>query len=89
MHIPLYELTHFNGCILTKIAHAILVKIPVEMCQFTKIPMTRLNMSLMLQNFSQCMLTTMVFFLVLRHQQYTISHCQAMENECTVLFLSV
>ena len=40
--------------ILTKIARDILIKIPVEMCQFTRIPMTRWNVSFMLQNFSQC-----------------------------------
>ena len=37
-----------------KIARAILVKMPVEMCQFTKMAITGLNMSFMLQNFSQC-----------------------------------
>ena len=30
------------------------VKIPVEMCPFTRIPMTRLKLSFILQNFSQC-----------------------------------
>ena len=40
--------------ILARIAQAILVKIPIEMCQFTKVPMTRLNESFVLQNFSQC-----------------------------------
>ena len=39
--------------ILARITWTILVKIPIEMCQSTRIPMTRLNMSIMLQNFSQ------------------------------------
>ena len=34
--------------VLTRIARAIFVKIPVEMYQFTRIPMIRLNISLML-----------------------------------------
>ena len=33
---------------------AILEKIPVEMRQLTRIPMRRLNVSLMLENFCQC-----------------------------------
>ena len=37
-----------------RIARAIFVKITrVEMCQFTRMPMTLLNVSFMLQNFSQ------------------------------------
>ena len=39
---------------MTRIARAILVKIPVEMCQFTGIPMTRFKVAFTLQNFCQC-----------------------------------
>ena len=46
--------------ILTMITPAIFVKIPAEMCQFTRIPMTCLNVSLMLQNFSQCMVNKII-----------------------------
>ena len=44
---------HILTGILMRIARYILVKIPVELCQFTKVPMTRLNLSLVLQNVSQ------------------------------------
>ena len=44
---------HISACILTKMALAILVKIHAEMCQFTRIPSTRLNVSLILLYFSQ------------------------------------
>ena len=40
--------------VLTRIARAILVKIPVEICQFTRIPMARLKVSFSVgENFSQ------------------------------------
>ena len=45
---------HISTVYLTRIACAILVKIPVGMCQFTRIPMTRLSVSIMLVNFCQC-----------------------------------
>ena len=53
------KLTHFNTGILTRKARVILVKITVEMCPFTRIPMTCLNVLFMLQNFSQCSLTVL------------------------------
>ena len=43
---------HISTGILTRIARAIFVKIPVEVCQFTKIPMTGLKVSFMLQKIS-------------------------------------
>ena len=36
---------HISTGIFTRIARGILVKIPVEMCQFTRIPMTHINVS--------------------------------------------
>ena len=47
---------------MTRIAQAILVKIPVKMYQFTIIPMNDLNGSSMLLNFSQCRLTSSILF---------------------------
>ena len=47
---------HFNGVYFDeRIARAILSAkyTPVEMCQFTKIPMTRLKMSVSLEDFCQ------------------------------------
>ena len=44
----------FQTDILTRIARAILFKIPFEMCQFNRIPKTRFKVSFTLQNFSQC-----------------------------------
>ena len=44
---------HISTAILTRIARVILVKIPVEICKFTRIPMTCLNVSCMLLNFSR------------------------------------
>ena len=44
---------HGSTGILTRIARAILIKFTNEMYQFTRIPMTRLNKFLMLQNLSQ------------------------------------
>ena len=44
---------HISTGVLMRIALAIFVKLPVEICQFTRITMTRLNVSLKLQNFSQ------------------------------------
>ena len=46
------KLTHISTGILTTIARAVHIKIPVKMCQFTRIPMNPLNVSFMLQNFS-------------------------------------
>ena len=44
---------HNSTGILTSTARAILVKVPVEMFQFTGIPMTHFTVSFRLQNFSQ------------------------------------
>ena len=44
---------HNSTGIFTRTAWVILVKIPVEMCQFTTILMTHFKVSSMLQNFSQ------------------------------------
>ena len=46
---------HISTGILTRITCATFVKIPVEMCQFTRIPMTRFKVSFVLQNFSRCL----------------------------------
>ena len=45
--------SHILTGILTRIARAILTKIPVEMCQFTRLPMTRFEVLFRLQNSSQ------------------------------------
>ena len=45
---------HISTGILTRIPLAILVKIAVEMSQFTRILVTRFTVSPMLQNFHQC-----------------------------------
>ena len=45
---------HISTGILTRIGQAILVKIPVKMYPLTRIPMTRLNVSFMSQNFPKC-----------------------------------
>jgi len=45
------KLIYFNRCV---IARAILVKIPAEKWSITRIPITRFNVALLLQNFSQC-----------------------------------
>ena len=42
---------HISMGILSRTPRAILVKIPIEMCQFTRIPMTRFKVSFMLQTF--------------------------------------
>ena len=42
---------HSSTGILTRIARAILVRIPVEMCKLTRIAMSCLNVLLLLQNF--------------------------------------
>ena len=55
---------HILTGIMTRIARFILVKILVEMCNFTRIPMTRLNVSFVLQNFFQCMQGNGILFLV-------------------------
>ena len=55
---------HILTGIMTRIARVILVKILVEMCNFTRIPMTRLNVSFVLQNFFQCMQGNGILFLV-------------------------
>ena len=47
---------HISTGILTRIAPPIFIKIPVEMCQFTRFPMTRLNVSFILLNFSRCIM---------------------------------
>ena len=44
---------HTSTGILARIARAILLRIPAEVCPFTRIRMTRLITSFMLQNFSQ------------------------------------
>ena len=44
---------HISNGVFMRTARAILVKMPVEMCQFTRIPMTRLKVSFILENFSQ------------------------------------
>ena len=44
---------HISTVILTSIARATLVNIPVEMWQFTRIPMSCFKVSFMLQNFSR------------------------------------
>ena len=49
-----WKIDIFNTGIFTKIARAILVKIPIEMCRITSISMTHLNVSFVLQNISQC-----------------------------------
>ena len=46
---------HISTGVMTRIAQTILVKMPIEMYPFTRILMTCLKVSLMLQNFSWCM----------------------------------
>ena len=44
---------HISMGILTRIARGVLDKIPIDMCKFTGMPMTRFKVSFMLPNFSQ------------------------------------
>ena len=48
------KLTHFNTRISKRIARYPCQNKTVEMCPFTRIPMTRFNVSFMLHTFSQC-----------------------------------
>ena len=47
---------HIPTAILMRIARPIVAKLTVGMCQFTRIPMTRIKVSVMLSNFFQCMI---------------------------------
>ena len=80
--IEILVMRHILAGIFPKIAQAILVTIPVEMCPFTRIPMTRSNASFLLHKIflrivTRTILATLGFLLLAVREADAFQHLRA------------